>query len=924
MASVLPSDNATAVGRLAAWAASRAKDFEYVAQVRDADSPVADRALEIVKKFIIARGLILYGGQAIDCALRLKGSRVYPDHQTPDFDFYSPRSVDDAFALADLLVAAGFANVGAIPAIHVQTMRVKTDFIFVADISYTPRDVFDSLPTVNFAGMRVLHPDYQRTDMHLAFCFPFNTPPREDVFHRFAKDLKRFRLFQEFYPVTSGEALSSIVPGELDKNTTTSADDDDDVRGGASPAKSLTAVEVDLSRVAIHGFAAYGVFRATFCFLAAAALEAGVSKKVLAAARALAARTPALAVSFEAGAAGRHRVTFDPPAIAPRLLLATPWPDEVAAGIAADRDGASVEWYAPYMDSRPLMARVGGGPGPDVDVHSTRGRLLAVSVVDAPGAGAATPVQVTLVSPQYLLLNLLYEAHVSSGGARELYVEYYVATLRLLEAADILIAALRAEGGGPKVSEATFRAFVGSSPFGLAVRPLGTENHDASYLIRLSCSARNVGDTPPGLDPASLPNLANVPPKYFPGRGRDGAGKQHPSFDYEANLDFQRAGGLIRAPGAPPSVGGLEGGAPRAVGRGGTRTYLGLFEELDGAMLDATLRGAPGPRWVKKSAAAAAADGFVDLVAVDGKYNWDRRLWSFRCGMKSRLLARILTNKVDLHVRLSALMPSAIPATVLVPAAGLAPPTVPGLGADAPWIWRPGGGGGGRGVCVFSSQAALAAHATAFAAREPKKRAILSRYLTDPATVTVGGEARKLHLRLYYIVVVEPRGKRAALFREGRIAHARKAYAPGSYADAEVHDTHFGWSEDRRFPADYPGDAADVSRQALEILKRVSALAAPEVEAYGECSGGYEVFGVDFMVDAAGRVWLIEVNFKPGYGLAGESSSGGLAGEGSGYCRWVSGVIFGGVAEFALDYRGPDAEYARVLPCYEALAGPGP
>ncbi|GFR89410.1 BA71V-C475L protein [Elysia marginata] len=509
-----------ALGLLAEWVEGRSKEFEAVAQVRDADAPTADRALDIVRAFIIERRLILYGGQAIDFALRLKGAQIYPDHQTPDFDFFSPQSVDDAYDLADILRTAGFANVGAIPAIHVQTMRVKTDFIYVADISYTPRAVFDSLPTVAFAGMRILHPDYQRTDMHLAFCFPFNNPPREDVFHRFSKDLKRFRLLQEHYPITSGAGLN-----------------DAQITGGTT----LTALEVDLAQVAVHGFAAYGVFRATLSFFIAASAAAKVSKKILTRARELAAGTPEIKVTFEA-AGPRHRIHFEPPVDAARLLLATPWPNEVVKSLTEMRTGAKVEWYAPYMDSRPLMARVSGGGLPDVDVHSTQNRLLAVSVVEVPST-ADFPIKVSIVSPQYLLLNFLYEAHVSEGGVRGLYVGYYGATLRLLEAADLLIGALRAEKGGPKVPESTYRAFVESSPFGLAVRPFGDVNRNASYLIRLAGSARAVGDTPPGIDLADLPDLAKVPPKYFPsGLHDDGSPSKRPSFDYETNAAFQRAG----------------------------------------------------------------------------------------------------------------------------------------------------------------------------------------------------------------------------------------------------------------------------------------------------------------------------------------------------------------------------------------------
>jgi hypothetical protein len=883
---------------LCQWADDRGKEFEVVAQVRDADAPVADRALEIVRKFIVERGLILYGGQAIDFALRLKGSRIYPDHQTPDFDFFSPQSVDDAYDLADILRDAGFANVGAIPAIHVQTMRVKTDFIFVADISYAPRAVFDSFPTVSFAGMRVLHPDYQRTDMHLAFCFPFNNPPREDVFHRFPKDLKRFRLYQEFYPITTGKALSAPVTG------------------GADPA-DRQVVEVDLARVAVHGFAAFGVFRATFALLAAAAEGAGVSKKVLAEARALGAKTPAVEVTFEAAAGGKTRIRFNPPAAAARLVLATPWPDEVVAGLADARDGADVAWYAPYMDSRPLMARVSGGGQPDVDVHSTKSRLLAVSVVDAPGPKGAAPTKVTIVSPQYLLLNFLYEAHVSEGAARDLYVEYYGATLRLLEAADLLIAALRAEEPGPKVPEDTYRAFVESSPFGLTVRALGDVNHDASYLIRLAGSARNVGDTPPGVDPADLPDPSKVPAKYFPGGHRDtgsAAEPKHPAFDYEANVAFQRAGQLIHAP-------SIEGGRPEGTrpSRGSTAnmaagpkelTYLILFEQLNRAPLDRALRAAG---WRSLSLRDAMRAGAVDLLAVDGKYNWDRRLWQINCGVKSRLNALEITNKVNLHLRLSEAAPDLIPETVVFgPPQELRGnnkkerergPTIPKEGEV--WIWRPEQGCSGRGVVAFTTQAELdeiwAEHLATF----PKERGLISRYLVDPALIVVGGTLRKFHLRLYFLVVAIPEGtpgvragRRSALYTSGEIAHSKEPYARDDYANPEVHDTHIKWSEERRFPRDYPGgprEANKVLDQARSMLTRVSEVLLPTVAPYAECLGGYEIYGVDLMVDAAGRAWLIEINSRPGYTMeAGDPRALRQRRD------WISDFVLRGVAEFAL------------------------
>ena len=95
--------------RVRAWVADHAKDFEVPAQRRDADNPMVDRALELVRAFIVERGLILFGGLAIDYALRLRGAQLYPDDERPDFDVLSPRSVDDAYDLVDRLAAAGFA-----------------------------------------------------------------------------------------------------------------------------------------------------------------------------------------------------------------------------------------------------------------------------------------------------------------------------------------------------------------------------------------------------------------------------------------------------------------------------------------------------------------------------------------------------------------------------------------------------------------------------------------------------------------------------------------------------------------------------------------------------------------------------------------------------------------------------------------------
>ena len=403
--------------RLGEWLADNASKAAAVAQERGADRSVTDRANELVKAFIIEKRLILYGGQAIDYALSLKGSGIYPEGQTPDYDVYSPNSVQDAYELASRLHAAGFKDAGAIRAIHVTTMRVRTDFIYVADLSYAPPAVFASLPVLSFAGMLVLHPDYQRADMHLAFCFPYNSPPREDVCHRFAQVLPRLRLLDEFYPITEGAALAA---------------------GAGEPPRVEAVVELD--RVALHGFAAYGLLRGALEELRAAVRPPPPPPS----------GAPLLEVTLAptGGARGEARVAFAPPAGEPALIVASPWPAEVAARFRAERGEPTRR--APYMDARPPLWGVpAGATGGRVEVYAVPGRLLAVAGL----AGGGVRAQV--VSPQYLLLYFLLEAHVAGPGAwRDTCVAYYRATRAVLAAADELLGRAAPPPRPPKTSSA--------------------------------------------------------------------------------------------------------------------------------------------------------------------------------------------------------------------------------------------------------------------------------------------------------------------------------------------------------------------------------------------------------------------------------------------------------------------------------------
>jgi len=480
--------------RVAKWVNESAPATEVVAQRRDIDGPMIDRAIDIVKKFIIERNLILFGGQAIDYALRLKGTQIYPDDQRPDLDFLSTNSVDDAYDLADILQNAGFESVGAIRGIHVQTMRVRTDYHFVADIGYAPEEVFKTLPTFEYQGMRVVHPDYQRMDMHLAFCYPFNNPPREDVFHRWKKDLKRFNIYEEFYPIRGAE--SEIITGGRSTRVT------------AKLAVPIIGSAQKLT-VALHGFAAYSILRSSLDEFASA-LNAEIEIAA-----------PTLELTFP----DSRSFSIETPE-GKVAHIASPDPDSVFEG--------KVQWYDPYMDIYPETAKSGS-----LVVMSTRGRLLAASVMAAP---TNTSAQIRVVSPQYLLLWLLFEAHrAGPGKVRGIYRTYYNHTLEILRAAETVYADVLDAETNPEVRAKLMDVFA-HSPFAPTLDTLGTVNNNAAYVIKMATNAMKLRDTPPpvlNLEPDIAKLLDNLPGSYYPATA-----KKRPVVDYEANPLFHRAGQL--------------------------------------------------------------------------------------------------------------------------------------------------------------------------------------------------------------------------------------------------------------------------------------------------------------------------------------------------------------------------------------------
>ena len=158
-------------------------------------------ALGLVKKYIQKHKLIIVGGMAIDMALKLKGTKLYSDDVLPDYDFYSPHHHVDAYNIAEKLHTAGLSNISVINANHTSTMRVRVNYTVVADVTYIPKNIFDTIPRLIYRDLLIIHPHFQMIDQHRSLSLPFENPPWEVITHRWKKDAKRYDIIYKYYPL---------------------------------------------------------------------------------------------------------------------------------------------------------------------------------------------------------------------------------------------------------------------------------------------------------------------------------------------------------------------------------------------------------------------------------------------------------------------------------------------------------------------------------------------------------------------------------------------------------------------------------------------------------------------------------------------------------------------------------------------------
>ena len=165
------------------------------------------KAINIVHKFIKERKRILYGGLAIDVALKKHGQAIYdPKYTFPDYDFYSPSHIEDSIIICNKLYDAGFQYTRRVPALSEGTVKIQIDFtVFVADITYMDPHEYKNLSTNTVNGLRYVTPDYIKINSYLSISHAKNC-------FRWKKDCERLTLLNKYYPIKLETGIKVKVP----------------------------------------------------------------------------------------------------------------------------------------------------------------------------------------------------------------------------------------------------------------------------------------------------------------------------------------------------------------------------------------------------------------------------------------------------------------------------------------------------------------------------------------------------------------------------------------------------------------------------------------------------------------------------------------------------------------------------------------
>jgi hypothetical protein len=175
------------------------------------NSPEIQQIISIVENFIKRKGLICYGGTAINNILPKEDQFYNKEVELPDYDFFTANALEDAKELADIYFQSGLTEVEAKSGQHYGTYKVFVNFIPVADITNVPLELYKRLKaeSIKVAGIYYAPPNYLRMSMYLELSRPAGDTSRWE------KVLKRLTLLNKHYPLTAKQCMQVDFQREM-------------------------------------------------------------------------------------------------------------------------------------------------------------------------------------------------------------------------------------------------------------------------------------------------------------------------------------------------------------------------------------------------------------------------------------------------------------------------------------------------------------------------------------------------------------------------------------------------------------------------------------------------------------------------------------------------------------------------------------
>ncbi len=173
------------------------KQIEENSGKKKINTPEIQDIIRIVEEFLKETKRICYGGTAINNLLPIYEQFYNKEVELPDYDFYSPDPLNDAKNLADIYYKKGYTEVEAKSGMHPGTFKVFVNYIPVADITFLPNKLYDTLmkDSLSVNGIMYCSINYLRMSMYLEL-----SRPQGDV-SRWEKVLKRLALLNKHYPL---------------------------------------------------------------------------------------------------------------------------------------------------------------------------------------------------------------------------------------------------------------------------------------------------------------------------------------------------------------------------------------------------------------------------------------------------------------------------------------------------------------------------------------------------------------------------------------------------------------------------------------------------------------------------------------------------------------------------------------------------